>query len=125
MFHVKAPVLIKKVETEFSLQFVIAVKNALCNGYREQKFNVCDVFCDQVELNEIESSCEEYPLTRSFCHLISTLVESSLPLNLGAGLRVPGFQPYLNFLRDSVFLPFPTRAYRRPAEKVKCCVVLS
>uniref|UniRef100_A0A8C4NPY6 Nucleoporin 205 n=1 Tax=Dicentrarchus labrax TaxID=13489 RepID=A0A8C4NPY6_DICLA len=71
----------------------------------------------EVELNEIESSCEEYPLTRGFCHLISTLVESSLPINLGAGLRVPGFQPYLNFLRNSVFLPFPTRAYRRPAEK--------
>ncbi|KAG7522445.1 nuclear pore complex protein Nup205 [Solea senegalensis] len=71
----------------------------------------------EVELNEIESSCEEYPLARGFCHLISTLVESSLPINLGAGLRVPGFQPYLNFMRDSVFLPFPTRAYRRPAEK--------
>lgn len=80
---------------------------------------------NKVELNEIESSCEEYPLTRGFCHLISTLVESSMPVNLGAGLRVPGFQPYLNFLRDSVFLPFPTRAYRRPAEKVKCCVLLS
>uniref|UniRef100_A0A9J7XS33 Nucleoporin 205 n=1 Tax=Cyprinus carpio carpio TaxID=630221 RepID=A0A9J7XS33_CYPCA len=71
----------------------------------------------QVELNEIESSCEEYPLTRAFCHLISTLVESALPVNLGAGLRAPGFQPYLDFLRDSVFLAFPTRAYRRPAEK--------
>ncbi|XP_035982681.1 nuclear pore complex protein Nup205 [Fundulus heteroclitus] len=71
----------------------------------------------EVELNEIESSCEEYPLTRAFCHLISTLVESGVPVNLGAGLRVPGFQPYLNFLRDAVFLPFPTRAYRRPAEK--------
>ncbi|KAI3371589.1 hypothetical protein L3Q82_024149, partial [Scortum barcoo] len=71
----------------------------------------------EVELNEIESSCEEYPLTRAFCHLTSTLVESSLPVNLGAGLRVPGFQPYLNFLRDVVFLPFPTRAYRRSAEK--------
>ncbi|XP_030588106.1 nuclear pore complex protein Nup205 isoform X2 [Archocentrus centrarchus] len=71
----------------------------------------------EVELNEIESSCEEYPLTRAFCHVISTLVEGSLPVNLGAGLRVPGFQPYLNFLRDSVFLPFPTRAYRHPAEK--------
>lgn len=71
----------------------------------------------EVELNEIESSCEEYPLTRGYCHLISTLVESSLPINLGAGLRVPGFQPYLNFLRDSVFLAFPTRAYRRPGEK--------
>lgn len=84
-----------------------------------------DFFVFKVELNEIESSCEEYPLTRGFCHLISTLVESSLPVNLGAGLRVPGLQPYLNFLRDSVFLPFPTRAYRRSAEKVECCVVLS
>lgn len=74
----------------------------------------------QVELNEIESSCEEYPLTRAFCQLISTLVESALPVNLGAGLRAPGFQPYLTFLRDSIFLPFPTRAYRRPAEKVLC-----
>ncbi|XP_029697676.1 nuclear pore complex protein Nup205 [Takifugu rubripes] len=71
----------------------------------------------EVELNEIESSCEEYPLTRAFSHLISSLVECSLPVNLGAGLRVPGFQPYLDFLRDSVFLPFPTRAYRRLAEK--------
>uniref|UniRef100_A0AAX7UI24 Nucleoporin 205 n=1 Tax=Astatotilapia calliptera TaxID=8154 RepID=A0AAX7UI24_ASTCA len=82
-----------------------------------QSLEYTQVKQNNVELNEIESSCEEYPLTRSFCHLISTLVEGSLPVNLGAGLRVPGFQPYLNFLRDSVFLPFPTRAYRRPAEK--------
>uniref|UniRef100_A0A8C5ATS5 Nucleoporin 205 n=1 Tax=Gadus morhua TaxID=8049 RepID=A0A8C5ATS5_GADMO len=71
----------------------------------------------EVELNEIESSCEEYPLTRAFCQLISTLVESSLPVNLGAGLRAPGFDPYLTFLRDAVFLPFPTRAYCHAAEK--------
>lgn len=95
------------------------MKNVLCKCY------ITCLFGCQVELNEIESSCEEYPLTRAFCHLTSTLVESSLPVNLGAGLRVPGFQPYLNFLRDAVFLPFPTRAYRRPAEKVKCCVVYS
>ncbi|XP_007909424.1 nuclear pore complex protein Nup205 [Callorhinchus milii] len=71
----------------------------------------------EVELNEIESRSEEYVLTRAFCHLLSTLVESSFPTNLGAGLRPPGFDPYLNFLRDSVFLRFPTRAYRRAAEK--------
>ncbi|KFQ27551.1 Nuclear pore complex protein Nup205, partial [Mesitornis unicolor] len=71
----------------------------------------------EVELNEIESRCEEYPLTRAFCRLISTLVESSFPSNLGAGLRPPGFDPYLQFLRDSVFLRFCTRAYRRAAEK--------
>ncbi|CAI9563160.1 unnamed protein product [Staurois parvus] len=71
----------------------------------------------EVELNEIESRAEEYPLTRAFCHLIGTLVESSFPSNLGAGLRPPGFEPYLDFLRDSVFLRFNTRAYRRAAEK--------
>ncbi|XP_007951107.1 nuclear pore complex protein Nup205 [Orycteropus afer afer] len=71
----------------------------------------------EVELNEIESRCEEYPLTRAFCQLLSTLVESSAPSNLGAGLRPPGFDPYLQFLRDSVFLRFRTRAYRRAAEK--------
>nr|XP_006125927.1 nuclear pore complex protein Nup205 [Pelodiscus sinensis] len=71
----------------------------------------------EVELNEVESRCEEYPLTRAFCRLISTLVESSFPSNLGAGLRPPGFDPYLQFLRDMVFLRFRTRAYRRAAEK--------
>ncbi|XP_063052981.1 nuclear pore complex protein Nup205 [Engraulis encrasicolus] len=71
----------------------------------------------EVELNEIESGCEEYPMTRAFCQLISSLIESALPVNLGAGTRAPGFQPYLSFLRDAVFLCFPTRAYRRPAEK--------
>ena len=57
-------------------------------------------------------------MSRAFCQLISSLVESALPVNLGAGMRAPGFQPYLSFLRDAVFLRFPTRAYRRPAEKV-------
>ncbi|CAM5081441.1 unnamed protein product [Natator depressus] len=71
----------------------------------------------EVELNEVESRCEEYPLTRAFCQLISTLVESSFPSNLGAGLRPPGFDPYLQFLRDAVFLRFRTRAYRIAAEK--------
>ncbi|KAG8138021.1 hypothetical protein E2320_003954 [Naja naja] len=71
----------------------------------------------KVELNEVESRCEEYPLTRAFCQLISTLVESSFPSNLGAGLRPPGFEPYLHFLRESIFLRFRTRAYRRAAEK--------
>lgn len=89
--------------------------------YSECDFRfLIDLFCfAQVELNEIESRSEEYALTRSFCYLISILVESSFPTNLGAGLRPPGFDPYLRFLRDSVFLRFPTRAYRRAAEKVR------
>lgn len=89
-------------------------------GVWEVGFNIFfSYFLGKVELNEIESRCEEYPLTIAFCRLISTLVESSFPSNLGAGLRPPGFDPYLQFLRDSVFLRFRTRAYRRAAEKVR------
>ena len=86
--------------------------------FMDQNDHISFVFLWKVELNEIESRCEEYPLTRAFCQLISILVESSFPSNLGAGLRPPGFDPYLQFLRDSVFLRFRTRAYRRAAEKV-------
>ncbi|KAI4886720.1 hypothetical protein NFI96_014775 [Prochilodus magdalenae] len=100
-----------------SLEYTQILQTVKAPGQRQGAgIEVCSI-CHLVELNEIESSCEEYPLTRAFCQLISTLVESSLPVNLGAGLRAPGFQPYLTFLRDAVFLPFPTRAYRRPAEK--------
>ncbi|KAL5475599.1 hypothetical protein EMCRGX_G025430 [Ephydatia muelleri] len=71
----------------------------------------------QVELEEIESKAEEYPLTRAFLTLIEKLVSVPIPGNLGTGHRVPGFQPYLEFLRDSVFLKFDTRAYSDPNEK--------
>ncbi|XP_006633765.1 nuclear pore complex protein Nup205 [Lepisosteus oculatus] len=94
-----------------SLEYTQILQTVRAPGQQRQASGI------EVELNEIESRCEEYPLTRAFCHLISTLVESSFPTNLGAGLRPPGFEPYLAFLRDTVFLPFPTRAYRRAAEK--------
>ena len=71
----------------------------------------------QVELEEIESKAEEYPLTRAFLTLIEKLVSVPIPSNLGTGHRIPGFQPYLEFLRDSVFLKFDTRAYSDPNEK--------
>lgn len=71
----------------------------------------------QVELEEIESKAEEYSLTRAFLTLIEKLVSVPIPSNLGMGHRVPGFHPYLEFLRDSVFLKFDTRAYSDPNEK--------
>ncbi|XP_078453204.1 nuclear pore complex protein Nup205 isoform X1 [Lampetra fluviatilis] len=71
----------------------------------------------EMELTEIEARCEEYPLTRAFCTLLSALLDDSVPASLGTGLRSPGFDPYLTFLRETVFLKFPTRAYRDPAEK--------
>nr|XP_054774519.1 nuclear pore complex protein Nup205-like [Lytechinus pictus] len=70
-----------------------------------------------LELEEIESNNEEYPLTRGFLALVDALTEVPIPVMLGVGYRPPGFDPYLKFLRDSVFLKFRTRAYRNPAEK--------
>jgi len=72
----------------------------------------------QLEIDEVESRNEEYPMLLAFLELMSTLIDSPVPSKLGAGFRVPGFEPYLDFLRDSVLLKFASRAYKRPADKV-------
>ncbi|CAB4015675.1 nuclear pore complex Nup205-like, partial [Paramuricea clavata] len=69
------------------------------------------------ELEEIESRVEAYPETRAFMKLLANLTSYPVPGNLGAGYRVPGFEPYLDFLRDSVLMKFKTRAYLDPNEK--------
>lgn len=71
-----------------------------------------------VELDEIESRNEEYPMLSGFLELMSTLTDIPVPGGLGAGLRAPGFDPYLFFLRDHIFQKFSSRAYKDPAEKV-------
>ncbi|CAI9734078.1 pore complex Nup205 [Octopus vulgaris] len=71
----------------------------------------------QTELEEVESRNEEYVLTRAFLSLISTLIDHSIPAGLGAGHRSPGFQPYLDFIIDGVFLKCFSRAYKNPTEK--------
>ena len=50
--------------------------------------------------------------------LINRLVDMTIPSTLGAGYRVPGFAPYLEFLRDNVFLRFKSRAYQDSSEMV-------
>jgi len=72
----------------------------------------------QVELEEIESQAEEYPLTRAFLELLLVLIKVPIPPTLGVGRRVRGFDPYLAFVRDAVFLKFDSRAYRDRNEKV-------
>ena len=61
---------------------------------------------------------EFYPETRAFLKLLGNLTEYPVPASLGVGYRAPGFEPYLEFLRDSVLLKFKTRAYQDPNEKV-------
>ena len=71
-----------------------------------------------MELDEIESRNEEFPLTIAFLELVNSLTNIPVPTMLGAGYRAPGFDPYLEFLRDTVFLKYRSRAYKNPEEKV-------
>jgi len=70
------------------------------------------------ELENVEARNEEYPLTRAFLSLLDSLTDAdALPVNLGAGFRKPGFEPYLHLACDLVFLRFNARSYRRPSER--------
>ncbi|KAK4018432.1 hypothetical protein OUZ56_000486 [Daphnia magna] len=71
----------------------------------------------QTELEDVESRAEEYPLTRAFLKLLDVMTDVSIPSNLGTGHRTPGFDPYLFYVKDSVFLRFTGRAYRNETEK--------
>ncbi|XP_063674250.1 nuclear pore complex protein Nup205-like [Bolinopsis microptera] len=65
----------------------------------------------QSELEEIESRSETYPETRGFLNLLKGLLSTTIPGSLGVGYRQPGLIPYLNFVKESVFLKFDIRAY--------------
>ncbi|XP_045195259.2 nuclear pore complex protein Nup205-like [Mercenaria mercenaria] len=71
----------------------------------------------QVELDEVESRNEEYPITCAFLEFLAMLTDTPIPAALGAGSRAPGFDPYLLYVRDDVFLKFGARAYKNPGEK--------
>ena len=69
------------------------------------------------ELEEIEARSQEYPETIAFLKLIEQLVSFTIPLSLGSSHRTPGFNPYLAFIRDSVFLKFDVRGYKNPTQQ--------
>ncbi|XP_035827391.1 nuclear pore complex protein Nup205 [Aplysia californica] len=71
----------------------------------------------RVELEEVESRNEEYPLTRGFLELMGSLTLFPVPMGLGAGTRSPGFDPYLDFILNSILLKYNTRAYKSAEEK--------
>ena len=56
------------------------------------------------ELEEVEARQEEFPLTRASLALLDRLTDTEIPGSLGAGVRAPGFQPYLSYIQ--VRLPF-------------------
>ena len=73
----------------------------------------------QSELEEIESRSETYPETRGFLNLLKGLLSTTIPGSLGVGYRQPGLIPYLNFVKESVFLKFDIRAYSDNNEMVR------
>ena len=78
----------------------------------------------RIELEENESRDESYPLLGAFLSLIRQLLDAT-PLcvadTLGMGVRAKsaplGFQPYLQFLVNSVYLKCFYRSYKRAADK--------
>lgn len=83
------------------------------------------------ELEEVEAREESYPMLRGFLSLIRNLVTHSTPQvpdNLGVGVRPKssplGFQPYMNFLINHVYLKFLFRSYKTSHEKWQICTDL-
>ncbi|KAG8189490.1 hypothetical protein JTE90_018142 [Oedothorax gibbosus] len=72
-----------------------------------------------MELEEVETRMEEYPVTRAMLGLLDTLLSHPYPTSLGTGTRQPGIEPYLQFVRDSVLLRCNSRAYKVEGEKWK------
>ncbi|CAG9760402.1 unnamed protein product [Ceutorhynchus assimilis] len=71
----------------------------------------------ETELDEVESKMGEYPLTKAILELLNTLISYGIPKILGAGTRKPGFDPYLSFILNSVFLKYNYRGYKTGLEK--------
>ncbi|GIY52226.1 nuclear pore complex protein Nup205 [Caerostris darwini] len=72
-----------------------------------------------MELEEVETRMEEYPVTRAMLNLLDSLLNHPYPSNLGSGSRQPGIEPYLQFVRDSVLLRCNSRSYKAEGEKWK------
>jgi nuclear pore complex protein Nup205 len=87
--------------------------------YQPQQYGKNDI---KIDLEEVETRDETYPLLRGFLGLTKNLIKMTfIPENLGVGVRqknaILGFQPYLQFLVNNVYLKVLYRAYKNPLEK--------
>lgn len=80
--------------------------------------NLIALVYTQTELEEVEARNEEFPLTRAMLKLLDTLTDVPVPKLLGVGTRTPGFDPYLTFILNNVFLRFHNRSYKNVQERV-------
>ncbi|XP_001354955.4 nuclear pore complex protein Nup205 [Drosophila pseudoobscura] len=68
------------------------------------------------EIEQNESRQESYNLSRGVLQLLHTLMTTHMPRCLGAGPRHPGYDPYFNFLMESIILKVYNRSYKDPSE---------
>ena len=77
------------------------------------------------DIEEVESSAEEFPLSQSFINLLIQLVESGVPGQLNTSARSQSFTSYISLVIQHIFIPHDSRTYRRAEEKWKiallCC----
>lgn len=63
-------------------------------------------------------------MSRGFLELMTSLTQFPVPMGLGAGTRSPGFDPYLDFILNSLLLKYNARAYKMAEEKVYSFYIL-
>ena len=69
------------------------------------------------DIEEVESSSEEFPLSQAIVSLLTSLVSSGIPGQLLSSMHGHGFGPYLRLVLQQIFLPHDSRTYRRPQER--------
>uniref|UniRef100_A0A2P2I4J7 Nuclear pore complex protein Nup205-like n=1 Tax=Hirondellea gigas TaxID=1518452 RepID=A0A2P2I4J7_9CRUS len=79
------------------------------------------------DIEEVESRSEEFPLSQAMISLLISLVESGVPSQLATSMRGHGFNPYLQLVKQQIFIPHDSRTYRRAEERwvvAKICCTL-
>ena len=87
------------------------------------------------ELEEIESQAGTYPISIAFINLLNNLIHTpaksltlrkgieinslTIPNGLGANHRIPGIEPYVNFVIEDMLLKINQRGFKNPSERWK------
>ncbi|EPZ33269.1 hypothetical protein ROZALSC1DRAFT_30269 [Rozella allomycis CSF55] len=66
---------------------------------------------------EIEMRNETYPFMKSFIKLLTMLIKQVIPEGLGAGSRIPGIVPFVEFVVMNIFLKVNYLGFRQEKEK--------
>ena len=69
------------------------------------------------DIEEIESSYEEFPLSRAILKLWLYLVKAGIPVQLSKVAQGSSFRPYFDVVKEQIFLPHDSRSYKQGSER--------